>query len=100
MIRSDWRREAMPAWDRIFWRRSSGMSGLLLRFRLGSGDGFGNGFVRNGRNLFCCCGFRLRNGFVWYFFGEGEAADLLELLERRELGQILEPELDQELLRR
>src|SRR5215204_4374589 len=66
MIFSDCRRDAMPAWDRIFWSRSSGILSLPLvgggigrydrlfrlrfRFRLGRGglrlEGGGRRIVR------------------------------------------------------
>src|SRR5579883_2486582 len=115
MICSACRREAMPACDRIFCRRSSAIARLVvlqvrgLRGRRLRGCPLVCGLRFSRR--FCGCGpiHRFRFGYSLRlsrrlgpgrrFVRERHPADLLELLERRQLAQILQPELDQELFR-
>jgi len=82
IICSAWRRDATPACERIFWIRSSGISSP--RWRVG-------GLLRRL--------FRLRHAgqFRLLRFRECHAPDLFEFLERWQLAQVLQPELDQKL---
>ena len=110
MILSAWRREATPAWDRIFWSRSSAISpplrragrlrvsaGLRLGLRAGASA---RGSAAVGRSLPALSAAPLSAGLSGARLRRParHAADLLELLQRRQLAQILEAELDQEFL--
>src|SRR5579872_26076 len=86
IIRSACRREAKPACERIFWSRSS-----AIFFFGGTGLG-GTGFLAG---LWLFLFRRLSRRFD---IRKRHAADLFELLQRRQLGKVLESKLDQELL--